>query len=368
MRQFMQVLASLLFFASSLMSSFAFAAPAARVSWEPVTPIDSIRPQLDPLTLVIRLSDAEGRALSQAAVHVRLEAPQTQTLVSTDFPVVEGSALFDSRVVVKDGLLPIKIVPPIRGSYRFVVDVDPIGQDASFAPTRSEWQAQVGENPAKKKNLVIFMSILIGLAAGSGLVLGITRPARTRSRGLVLGAMLGTFALGLPSRSDAHGDEEHGPGQTLESQAKSVTTPSRSGLHLVLDLPTEHPRVGNLSALHVALLDAQNQLVPARIELSFTQLEHGIEVFRTEAWTPSGTFDWQGQFYDGSSHQITVRAWPGEQAESLTLTTTIEVEGVAPPPLAVAKSFGSLLALTAAAVALGCWLGLSLRNRRELTA
>ncbi len=376
MRNFPLIIRLLLLTKMIGLSPSSQAAPAPVITWESAQPIEKVRPQIDPLTLTIHLKDAAGRPLPKAWAHISLQAPTSQSFVSTDFPIVEGTMLFDSTVMVLDGLLPLTLVPPIRGQYRFAVELRPIGEDAGFAPARSEWHPSIGENPAKKHKLMIFLFILAAAGLGCGLVIGLTRPTRTLARSLILSGMLLVIGFGgLSSPADAHGkghaqapdsQPAGGEGATGKNHREEVSVENSIGHHLLLSFASTPPRVGELSEIHVSLRSSQGLAIPFHVELSFTQLEHGREVFRTEAFAAAGEFTWQGQFYDGSTHNIKVRAVPIDGSPALVAARDIEVEGIAPPPVAIIKSFGLLLALVSLAVGFGCCLGLRLRRLKEL--
>lgn len=104
---------------------FSWAAPAraeeGEIRLETIPSLDEVRPLADPARIVLTVLDGEGEPLKQGRVRIRLDAPPPGRLLSTDFPLVEGSRLIDMELPVSDGRAEWEYVFPIRGSYRLEV-------------------------------------------------------------------------------------------------------------------------------------------------------------------------------------------------------------------------------------------------------
>jgi|GEM_PF-3711308 len=327
---------------------------AAVIEFQTDRPLDQVRPLHDQVRFEFFIKGADGLPLSGTKVHVKLLAPATQLLFSTDFPLVEDSVLIDAELVADQGRLAFTFVPPIRGTYRLQADV--LGDDGSQA-FHQEWQPEIAENPEKIRNLTLFLLVLFGIACISGVVLGLSGKQRPPVRGL---ASLLLLLLLLPTGTpvEAHGDAHHAAPR-LPSPA--IASSGNQGEQLELKLLTDQPRVGQLTEISSTLRQASGEIIPARYQLRFIQVEHGITVFQTEVIVPQGSFHWKGQLYDGSLHRIEVVAVPlgkaGQGFAGVHAAMEVAVEGVAPPPLAIAKSFILLLGIAALAMLLGYFIG-----------
>lgn len=322
-------------------------AAAIQVAIEAETSLETVKPQIDPLQLTVRARDAEGAALRDGTVRITLLAPESSPLSSTDFPIVEGSTLVDSEVSLDQGVYRFSFIPPIRGDYQLRAELTKGGSG------QATWQGSIGENPHKVRNLVVFLSILAFLSLISGSVIGYTRSS---AQALVLSLLLLSATSEPAAAHEAH---------RAAPQDGSVAERSEAGQVLSLNFVTAQPRVGELSELRAQLLDRAQRGVPARFRLTVTQLEHQREVLATEILAPEGSIQWKGQFYDGSAHRIDLTATPLAGGSALHVARDVDVAGVAPPPTAIAKSFGVLLLIVAFFVATGCAMGLSFRNWRE---
>lgn len=307
-----------------------------------------VHPQQDTLSFRILIHRSDGAPVSGARLRVRLQAPATPWLASTDFPVVEGTALIDSDLQIDRGEYSFRIVPPIRGVYTLTASVTPLPGDNSFLPTQKQWQTEITESPHKKRNLALLLFILIGIGSVSGFVLG-----RNRAAVLFLISLLTGWHTTPVS---AHGDHQHS-----SAKAPPQKVVSDQGGTVQLQLLTPKPRVGELASLTARYADDQGRLQPARFRLQVIQLEHAREVFTTEVAAADGILQWQGQFYDGSDHRVAVEAVPWSETWAAGNVARAEldvaVEGVAPPTRSIVKSLGFLLAITALGLALGVCIG-----------
>lgn len=332
---------------------FSRAEGASRYAFHTEQDLKGIHPQHD--SLRIRISPSSENLLNPERLHVKLVAPATKLFSTTDFPIVEGSTLFDSEISQENGKFEFSFVPPIRGLYQIEVS-------SASDPSPETWSFSIPENPGKVKNLVIFLAILGLICLGSGYVLGFTEPkAKSFAELAVLALLVG---VGLSSgKVQAHGDEHQAPKNEGPVEASRE---SPQGLHLDLRVLTTNPRVGEPAELAASLRDANGQAVPARFRLVFSQLEHGIDVFSTELLENDGDLNWKGQFYDGSTHRVTVEATPVDPLlKPVRNEVDVEVEAISPPALAVGKSFSSMMIFSALMMGFGFSLG-RYRKRKAL--
>lgn len=317
--------------------------------------LSTVHPQHDRVGLRLQINRPDGSPISGARLHVLLQAPETPWLASTDFPIVEGSQLMDAQVEIDGSEFTFAIVPPIRGVYKLQVAIEPLPGDSSFSSSQQTFETSISENPKKQRNLAVLLTILVVVGGISGFVLG-----RSESRAPVAIALLLLLAAGfrMPDAA-AHGDEHSNSHQ--EALQPLATEADATGHHIDLQMLTREPRVGELASLRARFRRSDGTAEPARFRLSFTQLEHNIEVFSTEVSAPDGILNWRGQFYDGSNHRVDVEAVPLDRdlksVAPARATQEIAVEAIAPPARAVAKSLGFLLGVTALAMVLGFALG-----------
>ncbi|MCX6130077.1 MAG: hypothetical protein NTX25_13560 [Proteobacteria bacterium] len=321
-----------------------------------------LHPQHDAVKIQVQIKNSLGQPSRGTKLHLHLKAPATQSLYSTDFPVVEASPLMDGDVIAEDGRFSFAFVPPIRGEYRLSAKaIDP----QTGAVIQEEWPILIHENPVKKQNLAIFLSLIVFVGGLSGWILA--RGAKLSSSSLI--ALLCCSCWALAEKTSpvyAHGSEDHGTNKAgvASFPISNAIAEAPSGYKLELQMLSSHARVGELAEFHGSLRNAADQAVPARFRLHFTQLEHGVEVFSSEFYEPSGSLVWKGQLYDGSNHKIELEAWPlQEPAQSLHTEIEVPVEAIAPPLPAVLKSFGSLMLAAALSLCLG--MGLGLRRAKQ---
>jgi hypothetical protein len=319
--------------------------------------LEEIHPREDALGFRIFIHRGDGRPVTGARLKIQLKAPDTPWLGSTDFPVVEGTALLKQELDVKGASYSFQFVPPIRGTYTLSATVEPLPGDHSFTPTEMSWDTTIHESPARKKNLGILLAILVTVGGVSGFIIGRPRHAMT----LVL-----LFLLWPHSSLKAHGSHHH----SAQPAPPAQTITSAEGRSIDLDVLTPEPRVGELTSLMARYRDAKGQARAAGFHLEIMQLEHAKIVFTTDITAADGLMRWQGQMFDGSPHRISVTALPlakDDTTELVRVERDLEVTGVEPPLRSVIKSFGLLMFVTAFALVSGLILGRSLPHKRRLT-
>ncbi len=326
----------------------AVAAESALLQMETDRQPSEVHPREDTLGFRIFVHSADGRPVSGARLKIQLKAPATPWLGSTDFPVVEGTSLLNQDLEIKGASHTFKFVPPIRGTYILTASVEALPSDASFAPTQKTWQTTIHESPARKKNLLILLTILVLVGGISGFIMG---------RGPHPSAVIAfLFFLWPPSPLKAHGSHQHKPSPA----APAATMNDLDGGHIELELLTKEPRVGELSEIIAHYRNQQGQLQAAAFRLEVTQLEHERLVFATDITASNGVLRWQGQFFDGSPHRVSITARPlAAQGQQMIakVERDVDVAGVEPPLRSVIKSFGLLMLVTALALTFGILLG-----------
>ncbi|HET9241052.1 MAG TPA: hypothetical protein VFO10_27555 [Oligoflexus sp.] len=306
----------------------------------------TVHPRTDTLGFRVLIHARDGHPVSSARLKIHLKAPSTPWIGSTDFPVVEGSSLLNQDIHVRGAMHSFQFVPPIRGTYTLTASVEPLPGDMSFAPTQKSWQTTIQESPERKTNLAMLIAILVTVGGLSGFVLG---------RSAASAALL--LFIVLPSQTlKAHGSHEH----------KKIAAPppaevkSKEGYRLEMDVVTPEPRVGELSEIIARYQNAEGELQAALFHMEVKQLEHDHVVFSSDVSAPDGLLHWEGQFFDGSPHRVSLTAKPlmeENPGHLIRIERDVDVTGVEPPLRSVIKSFGLLMAITALALVLGLLLG-----------
>ena len=118
-------------------------------------------------------------------------------------------------------------------------------------------------------------------------------------------------------------------------------------------------RVGDLAFLIAELTLDGKAVKNVQYELSFHHIEDDKQVFRTIVSSEDGILNWGQQFFDGAEHKITLKARPLNMGafKPLKAEMVIAVEGLDPPSGVVIKSMAILLAICAAAMAVGYVFG-----------
>ena len=122
------------------------------------------RPLAEPVRTVLIVLDSSGRALKTGTAHIRLVAPTPGRFFSTDFPVIEGTPLFEMELPVRQGRATWEYVFPIRGVYR--LEVRATGEEGT--EIERVFDLEIRENRIKLFYLAIFALALFvfGYMAG----------------------------------------------------------------------------------------------------------------------------------------------------------------------------------------------------------
>ena len=352
-------------------------------------PADQIRPDAETARLEILLS-RNGKPLD-GRVRVILDSPASNPLVSTDFPIVEGTRLLDTSGLTGEGKFALTYLFPIRGEYTLKVvaqETDaPAGQTA---PVESTFRFDVSENTNEVMNFLSLIAALVFSGFISGAVLG---------RGGKYRALLMASAILFTSGISAHDPAKHAkkkailsmpgneprdyarieqdefnlslkvvPGQAFHDVMNGRPTPEVVAAHAGNNAGNEKKtaRVGDLAYLVANFTHRGRPVQDATYELTFYHIEDEKDVFKTTFREIHGGFVWGQQFFDGAEHRIILKATPSTGGKPVELNMVLGVEGIQPPGLSVFKSMVLLLG----AMALGMVPGyvLSFRLTRDPNA
>ncbi len=80
-----------------------------------------------PVKLTLQAIDNTGSPLTNVRMKAKLLAPAPTPWFTTDFPIVEGTKIFDVQADAPTGQLQLQQMLPIRGNYQLQVTVTPLG-------------------------------------------------------------------------------------------------------------------------------------------------------------------------------------------------------------------------------------------------
>ena len=271
---------------------------AIRVQVSPDTTL--LRPMKDPATITIDVDGAGERPRGPVDLSVRLTAPPPGTLVSSDFPLIEGTRLIDMNLANVTGTLSWDYVFPIRGEYR----LDVSATDGQGRRLERSFAIQVPANRAKTAFLAGFVAALFLL----GFIAGRIFSAPAGMAAVLMITLL--FGAGL-------------------NRGLSADTSQTAGLKG--ELTVAPPRVGHPSALRWRGIDpGTGEPVPATVTLRVVQLEKGKEIFTLNRVPTDGTLDLAFQFTDASPHRVLARATAPGRLRATEVARTVEVESATP--------------------------------------
>ena len=116
--------------------------------------------------------DASGQAVSNAYLKLHLDSPPGNPIISTDFPIVEDTALMNYEGILPNGVLEFESIYPIRGQYSFEVEA---GRDATALSFKDTLNLSINENSNEVMNGVIFIALLLVLGLVAGIIIGNAR-------------------------------------------------------------------------------------------------------------------------------------------------------------------------------------------------
>ena len=259
-----------------------------------------LRPLKDAATVTIDYTGPREAPVTPVDLSVRLTAPPPGTLVSTDFPLIEGTRLFDVKLTGVTGPLSLDYVFPIRGEYR----LDVSATDRGGGRLERSFTLRVRENSAKTAFLAGFVAalFLLGFIAG-----------RIFSTPASVGAVL---ALALLSGTGPDPGRAAGPDGTAGPREALTVTSSRVGVPGTIRWRRTNPQTG--------------KPVPSALTLRVVQLEKDREIFVLKRWPTDGKLDIAFHFTDASPHRVgATSTTPGRQQAS-EIVTTVDVAPATP--------------------------------------
>lgn len=318
-------------------------APKVTVAFDP--PLSRVLPGHDPVLMTVRLAKGAWEATEPLPIHVRVLTPAAHPLLSTDFPVVEGTVLLDQTFFTRTGEVRTSLVLPIRGTYVVEASVTPEQGKGEAVTTRVE--AILRENPSKVRNALLLLLGVSIVGALFGFVLG---------REYKLGKLLvqGVLALAVTASAMDNVSWAHGSQHARNVNSEATATPVLGGgPHIVL--ASAQPKVGELTALRISWEGRDGVRTPRDYHLEIVRLEDGLKVVDAHLAAPAGVALWQSQLFDGTTYEARVTEGADETTASSPknrATLVFDVEPVAPPARAVMKSMALLTGVLAFGMAL----------------
>jgi hypothetical protein len=339
-------------------------------------PARQIRPDLDYAKVKLHVL-LNGRPLSHGHLQVTAAAPPRPSILSTDFPIVEGTPLFALASDLQAGVWTFDYLFPIRGTYTFDLTISPVPGGPTFPVTPLRQTLHVPENPAEVRNVWLLVAGLFLLGGVGGVIFARSAIAR---EGLCQSALIGLALLSglvLPGQVGvsraaetapaAHGPAAHGPTSQVP---KSYVVEGEGGWTLAVRATPPQGTVGELVRFDIALRQkngtpaAAADADAAEITLVMHHVEDDKAVFQTAVYTRGGEASQQFQFFDGAPHTVTVTATPGGSGavvKPLQVQFDMDVEGIHPPRAVQVRTMALLLGV----VAIGMVAGFFLPSRRE---
>jgi hypothetical protein len=323
--------------------------PVPRVQLSTNPPLERILPfeaqaekPQSPVTLTLQALDTAGRPLQNALIGLQILTPASNPLLTTDFPIVEGTKLLQMNAVAPDGKLEIQQILPIRGNYQLRVKVSPQVANA-FVAYEENLNLHVRENPVKYKYFVVIAAILLSMGLLGGWIIGGQEELREgeiapQSVRLLLSALTVVAIVTLLFINiTAEVAEAHGSGHSSRDEAIAPSVKKSQGLEVSLE-GDKNATVGKLASLALQVKDtATGQAIKdVTLHVKAIALEDNLTVFAYKGIPDQeGKLTWQEQFFDGSPHKIEVEATPNpgsnRQFPSLKVAQSVEVKAIAPP-------------------------------------
>lgn len=258
-----------------------------------------LRPLKDAARITIDVEGVSEGRRAPVDLSIRLTAPPPGKLVSTDFPLIEGTRLVEMNLPKVPGTLSWSYVFPIRGEYR----LDVSATDGQGGRLERSLRLHVGESRAKMAFLGGFVLALFLLGFTAGRIF--SAPAAVAA--VIVMALL------------------HSPGSNGGVGADDRQTAGPKG-----ELTVAQPRVGAPSVIRWrGTVPGSEKPVPATVTVKVLQIEKGREIFTLDRVPTDGTLDIAFQFTDASSHRVAVTA-RGREHET-EVARTVEVESPTPP-------------------------------------
>lgn len=138
----------------------------------------AILPDEDLVKFALSVYDSQGQPVNNVKIEYQLESPAKSRLISTDFPVVEGTRLMEGSLLSNSGTWLFEYLLPIRGQYHLKVKVSPTKDSINFTPVTKEIDFNINEKPSEVRNALLLSGGLLILGLISGIIIG--RSARAK--------------------------------------------------------------------------------------------------------------------------------------------------------------------------------------------
>lgn len=149
-----------------IFSSFLYAGNLD-ISYKMNKAVNLIGPDEDMVKITFNVT--QNNVPVEAKLHIVLDSPPVNSIISTDFPIVEGTRLFDTTGITQNGMLEMSYLFPIRGQYNLHVTAKTLNSNST--ETSQNFVFTLNENPGEVSNFYIMVSILIIFGLISGIVL-----------------------------------------------------------------------------------------------------------------------------------------------------------------------------------------------------
>jgi hypothetical protein len=329
-----------------------------------------------PVKLTLQAIDSTGKPLTNVRMKAKLLAPAPTPWFTTDFPIVEGTQLFDVQADAPTGQLQLQQMLPIRGNYQLQVTATPLGVTGGEA-IQQTLTLTVPENSIKYQNFAILAAILTAAGLGGGWVIGARRvtkagevapqPVRLLLSGATLVAIAALLYVNVSAEMAQSGMSEPmshpmGKGQMagMEHPQKSIpaSTITSQGIKLAIT-GDNSATVGKSANFQVNAKTDRPVAGTVSIQTINTEKQDKWTAFGYQGAISNGQLAWQSGLFDGSGHQVNVEFTPaviaGQQSTPIKVSQPVEVEGVAPPLYVRLISLGYMTGIVASAFLVAFW-------------
>lgn len=311
--------------------------------------LHDIRPDLHLVRVTLHLWQ-HGAPLQRGHLQLKVTAPPRAALLSTDFPIVEGTDLLVLASTVQDGTFTFAYLFPMRGTYTFDLTITPVPGGPDVAPTSLRQTARLRENPAEVRHAWLLIVGLFALGGIAGVVLARSAAAREAlpaSPTLVLLALLASAwapEYAVAEVPPAHQGSQGDAAWRLEVRPTPVSA-----------------TVGQLVQFTIVLSkDGKVFPQPTQVSIEAHHVEDDNRVFQATTYAPDGRTLQHLQFFDGAPHTVIVTARPanGDATTVAPLQAVVEmdVQGVHPPMAIKLRTLALLLSVLVVGMVVGFFL------------
>lgn len=151
------------------------------IALDSTPPFDQVVPVLKGTRLTVRVLDENDHPVPNVILYMALNSPDRSPIFSTDFPVVEGTHLWEFTTLSKTGEWDLEYLFPIRGKYNLLVSAKPLSAGEGGGTVSKTFEIEIHENPKEVRNLAVFLTVLFLFGLVSGLVLCKSRIRKGRN-------------------------------------------------------------------------------------------------------------------------------------------------------------------------------------------